>query len=115
MLHLRANFEQALGLPPVSTCIIKCKCSVAIVLPVLVVLQALVSPATTLAVVSTYMNDAKIIASFNFHAIPGIISCDEHVGTFGSGILSNIIVLRDNGEWRCKLLNLLLSYSYMLL
>ena len=63
---------------------------------VLVVVQALPFPATTLAVVSTYMNDIKIIASFNFHMTLGIISRDEHVGTFGSGILSNIIVLHDN-------------------
>ena len=28
--------------------------------------------------------------------IPGIISHDEHVDTFGSGILGNIVVLRDN-------------------
>ena len=68
----------------------------AIVLPVLEVMRALASPATTLAVVSTYANDVKIIASFNFHVIPGIISLDEHIGTFGSGILSNIVVLRDN-------------------
>ena len=61
---------------------------------------------TTLTVESTYVNDVKIIASFNFHMIPGIISHDEHVGTFGSGILSNIIVLRDNGEWRCKYVSL---------
>ena len=62
----------------------------------LVVLRALVSPATTLTVASTYVNDVKIIASFNFHMIPGIISRDEHIGTFDSGILSNIIVLHDN-------------------
>ena len=78
----------------------------AIVLPVLVVVRALASSATTLAVVSTYVNDVKIIASFNFHVIPGIISRDEHVGTFGSGILGNIIVLCDNGEWRCKYVSL---------
>ena len=58
-------------------------------------MRALASPTTTLAVASTYVNNA-IIASFNFHMIPGIISRDEYVGTFGSGILSNIIVLRDN-------------------
>ena len=62
----------------------------------LVVVRALASPATTLAVVSTYVNDVKIIASFNFHVIPGIISRDEHIGTCGSGILDNIVVLRDN-------------------
>ena len=45
----------------------------AIVLAVLVVLRALASPATTLAVASTYVNNVKIIASFNFHMIPGII------------------------------------------
>ena len=28
--------------------------------------------------------------------IPGIISCDEHIGTCGSGILGNIVVVRDN-------------------
>ena len=67
-----------------------------IVLPMLVVVRALASPATTLAVASTYVNDVKIIASFNFHVTPAIISYDEHVGNFGSGILSNIIVLRDN-------------------
>ena len=67
-----------------------------IVLPVLVVVRALASPATILAVANTYVNDVKIIASFNFHMIPGIISHDEHVGTFGSGILGNIIMLRDN-------------------
>ena len=42
------------------------------------------------------VNDVKIIASFNFHMIPGIISRDEHVGTFGGGILSNIVILHDN-------------------
>ena len=42
------------------------------------------------------MNEAKIIASFNFYVIPGIISHDKHVGTFGSGILGNIIMLHDN-------------------
>ena len=83
-------------LPPVSTYITKCKCSVAIVLPVLVVVRAFASPATKLAVASTYMNDVKNIASFNFLVIPGIISRDEHVGTFGRGIFSNIIVLHDN-------------------
>ena len=83
-------------LPPASTRIIKCECSVAIVLPVLVVVQTFASPATTLAVVSTYVNNVKIIASFNFHVIPGIISCDEHIGTCGSGILSNIVMLHDN-------------------
>ena len=67
-----------------------------IVLPVLVVVQALASPAITLAVASTYVNDVKIIVSFNFHIIPGIISRDEHVGTFGSGILGNTIMLHDN-------------------
>ena len=72
-----------------------------IVLPMLVVILALASPATTLAVASTYVNNVKIIASFNVYMIPGVISRDEHVGTFGSGILGNIIVLRDNGEWRC--------------
>ena len=78
----------------------------AIVLPVLVVVRALASFATALAVVSTYVNDVKIIASFIFHVIPGIISCDEYVGTFGIGILGNIVMLRDNGEWRCKYVNL---------
>ena len=58
-------------LPLASTHIIKCECSVTIVLVMLVVMRALASPATTLAVVSTYMNHVKIIASFNF---PGIIS-----------------------------------------
>ena len=82
-------------LPPESTHITKCECLVAIVLPVLVVVRALASPATTLAVASTYVNNVKIIASFNFHVIPGI-SHDEHVGTCGSGILGNIVVLRDN-------------------
>ena len=97
MSHSRANFERALVLPPASTHIIKCECLVAIVLLVLVVVRALASPATTLDVASTYMNDVKIIASFNFHMIPGIISCDKHVGTFGSGILGNIfVVLHDN-------------------
>ena len=62
----------------------------------LVVVQALVSPATTLAVAGTYVNNVKIIASFNFHVISGIISCDKHVGTFGSGILGNIVMLCDN-------------------
>ena len=54
------------------------------------------------------MNNVKIITSFNFHVIPGIISRDEHISTFGSGILGNIIVLRDNvnGKWRCKYINL---------
>ena len=37
-----------------------------------------------------------IIASFNFHVILGVISCDEHIGTCGSGILGNIVMLRDN-------------------
>ena len=96
MSHSRANFERALMLPSVSTRIVKCKCSVAIVLSMLVVVRALATPVTTLAVVSTYMNDVKIISSFNFHMIPGIISCDEHVGTFGSGVLGNIVVLCDN-------------------
>ena len=72
----------------------------AIVLPVLVVVRALASPASTLAVASTY------VKHHNFHMIPGIISCNEHVGTFSSGILGNIIVLCDNGEWRCKYVNL---------
>ena len=47
------------------------ECSVAIVLPMLVVMWALASPATTLAAASTYVNNVKIIASFNFHVIPG--------------------------------------------
>ena len=68
----------------------------AIVFPVLVVMRALASPATTLAVASTYVNNVKIIASFNFYVIPGIILCDKHVGIFGSGILGNIIMLSDN-------------------
>ena len=83
-------------LPPASTHITECECLVAIVLPMLVVMRALASPATTLAVASTYVNNVKIIASFNFHVIPGIISHDEHVGTCGSGILGNIVMLRDN-------------------
>ena len=83
-------------LPPASTRIIKCECSVAIVLFMLVVVRALASPATTLAVASTYVNDVKIIASFNFHMIPGIISRGEHFGTFGCGILCNIVGLCDN-------------------
>ena len=91
-------------LPAASTCIIKCKCSVEIVLPVLIVVQALAYPATTIAVSSTYVNDVEII---NFHVIPRIISHDECVGTFGSGILGNIVVLYDNGEWRCKYISLL--------
>ena len=86
-------------LPPASTRIIKCECLVAIVLPMLVVVRALASPTTTLAVASTYVNDVKII---DFDIIPGVISRDEHVGTFGNGIHGNIVVLRDNGEWRCK-------------
>ena len=79
-------------LPPASTHIIKYECSVAIVLA---------SPATTLAVAITYVNDVKIIASFNFYVIPGIISRDEHVGTFGSDILGNIVtcyVTMENGD-----------------
>ena len=68
----------------------------AIVLSVLVVVQALASPATTLAVARTYVNEVKIIASFNFHMIPGIISSNKYVGTCSSGILGNIIVLHDN-------------------
>ena len=75
----------------------------AIVLAVLVVVRALASPATTLAVMSTYMNDAETIASFNFHVIPGIISCDEHIGTFGSGILGNIVMQHDKGEWKMEM------------
>ena len=64
------------------------------------------------------MSIVKIIASFNFHVIPGIISCDEHVGTCGSGILGNIIVLRDNvtmenGDVSTQIY--LLGYSYILL
>ena len=47
--------------------------AVVIVLLVPVVVRALASPATTLDVVSTYVNNVKIIASFNFHMIPGII------------------------------------------
>ena len=82
--------------PSASARIINCECSATIVLPVLVVMRALTSPATTLAVASTYVNNVKIIASFNFHVIPGIISCYEHVGTYGSGILDNIIMLHDN-------------------
>ena len=65
----------------------------AIVLAVLVVVRALASPATTPAVAGSYVNDAKII---NFHMIPGIISCDEHIGPFGSGTLGRIVVIRDN-------------------
>ena len=106
MSHSQANFERALLLPPASTRIIKCECMVAIVLAVLVVMRALASPATILSVASTYGNDVKIIASFNFHVIPGIILRDKHVGTFGSGILGNIVVLLDNGEWRCKYVSL---------
>ena len=83
-------------LPSASTHITKCECSVAIVLPVLVVVRALAYPAITLVVASTYVNDVKIIASFNFHMILGIISCDEHVGACACGILGNIVVLRDN-------------------
>ena len=101
-------------LPPACTHITKCECLVAIVLPVLVVVRALASPATTLAVANTYVNDVKIIASFNFHVIPGIISHDEHVGNCGSGILSNIIVLRDNVTMEngdVSTLICLLSYS----
>ena len=82
-------------LPPVRTHITKCECLVAILLPMLVVVLVLASPATTLAVASTYVNHDKIIASFNFHVIPGIISRYKHIGTFGSGILGNIIVLHD--------------------
>ena len=80
-------------LPPASTRIIKCECLVAIALPMLVVVRALASPTTTLAVASTYVNNVKII---DFDVIPGVISRDEHVGTFGNGILGNIIVVRDN-------------------
>ena len=83
-------------LPPASTRITKCECLVAIVLPVLVVVRVLASPATTLAVVSTNVNHVKIVAPFNFHVIPGIISRYEHVGTCGSGILGNIVMLHDN-------------------
>ena len=83
-------------LPPASTRITKYECSVAIVLPMLVVMQVLASPAIRLAVVSTNVNDVKIIASFNFHMILGIVSHDKHVGTFGSGILGNIVVLHNN-------------------
>ena len=83
-------------LSPASTRIIKCECLVAIVLLVLVIIQALASPATTLAVVSTYVNHVKIVASFNFHVIPGTSSRDEHIETCGSGILGNIVVLCDN-------------------
>ena len=67
------------------------------------------STCITLTVKSTYANDVKIIASFYFHVILGIISRDEHIGTFGSGILGNIVVLCDNvtmREWRCKYVNL---------
>ena len=96
----------------------------AIVLPMLVVMQALASPATTLASCFEHLreNNAKIIASFNFHMIPGIISCDKHVGTFGSGILGNIIVLcgnvtMENGDVSSYVLSYsyMLSYSYVLL
>ena len=79
---------------------------VAIVLPMLVVVRALASPATTLVVASTYVNNVKIIALFNFQVIPGSISHDKHVGTCGSGMLSNTVMLRDNGEWKCKYVNL---------
>ena len=50
-------------------------------MPVLAVVRTHASPATTLAVASTYVNNVKIIASFNFNVIPGIISCDEHIGS----------------------------------
>ena len=42
------------------------------------------------------MNDVKIIASFNFHVIPFVISHDKHIGICGSGILGNIVVLHGN-------------------
>ena len=57
----------------------------------LVVMRALASSATTLAVASTHVDDVKII---NFYMITGIISLDAHFGTFGSEILGNIISLR---------------------
>ena len=59
---LQANFEWILALLPLNTSIIKCKCLMATTLTV--VLWALTSPATTLAVVGTHANDIKIIASF---------------------------------------------------
>ena len=93
--HTREQILSKHVLPPASTRT-KCECLAAIALGVLVVVRALASPATTLAVASTYVNDVKIIALFNFYMIPGIISCDEHVVTFGSGILGNIIMLHDN-------------------
>ena len=74
----------------------------AIVLPMLVVMRTLASPATTLAVVSTYVNDVKIIESFNFHMIPGIISCEEHSMLALLAVLSLVIsscyVTMENGD-----------------
>ena len=80
---------------PASTRIIKCECLVATALPVLVVVRALASPATTLAVASTYVNDVKIIASFNFHVIPGIISREEHLALLAvvSSVISSCYVI----------------------
>ena len=90
----------------------------AIVLPVLVVVQALAPPATTLASCCKHLrvNNAKIIASFNFNMVPDIISCDKHIGTFGSSILSNIIMLRGNVTMeKGDVSSYVLSYSYVLL
>ena len=78
-------------LPPASTHITKCE---ALWQLLLMVVRALGSPATTLVIASTY--NVKIIASFNFHAIAGTVSRDEHIGTCASGILGNIVVLCDN-------------------
>ena len=73
----------------------------AIVLAVLVVVRASYLLLPDLG--STYVNNGKII---NFCVIPGIMSRDEDFGTFGSGTLGNIVVLCDNGEFRCKYVSL---------
>ena len=90
-------------LPPASTRI-KCKCSVAIVLAVLVHASTYISCYHTSC--CKHLCERCLNQSFNFHVIPGIFSCDEHIGTFGSGILGNIVLLYDDGEWRCKYVSL---------
>ena len=74
--------------------------------------------ATTLAVVSSYINDVKIIASLTFMRFQVLFYVTSTLALL-AGILGNIIVLRDNvtienGDVH-KYISLLLSYSYVLL
>ena len=72
----------------------------AIVLPVLVVVRALASPATTLAVANTYVNDVNIIPSFNFHVIPGIFHVTSTLALLAvvSSVISSCYVTMENGD-----------------